>query len=224
MVQHIAEYKSTGLGCQSCSWSAEQRKRIFPCPRSRLRIWSRETGSVVPSRVSLPISILRLNLVLTYGIPPDFRGGGVHIMPKRVFFHDLSPIYIYVLFNLTSSRWTSSLPSGLWTLRIFPCLPGSRLTIFYRDASSAILQLFNQWLNFTYSRSYAFRYTKSYFGKNRTYDFQTTSGCAGYLLDHSGDEQYEDKKIVNGNSHLATSRIRFAPVHQTQTNSDEKGI
>ena len=27
----------------------------FPCPRSRLRIWSRETGSTVPSRVSLVI-------------------------------------------------------------------------------------------------------------------------------------------------------------------------
>ena len=39
-----------------------------------LRIWSRETGSAVPSRVSLLISILRLNLVLTYGIPPEFRG------------------------------------------------------------------------------------------------------------------------------------------------------
>ena len=39
---------------------------MFPCPRSRLRIWSRETGSVVPSRVSLLISILRLN-------PTDFR-------------------------------------------------------------------------------------------------------------------------------------------------------
>ena len=50
-------------GCQPCSWSAEQRKLIFPCPRSRLRIWPRETGSAVPSRVSLLISILRLNLV-----------------------------------------------------------------------------------------------------------------------------------------------------------------
>ena len=46
--------------------------------RSRLRIWSRETVSAVPSRASLLISILRLNLVLTYGIPPEFRGG-VHI-------------------------------------------------------------------------------------------------------------------------------------------------
>ena len=35
-------------------------------------------GSAVPSRVSLPMSILRLNLVLTYGIPPEFRGD-VHL-------------------------------------------------------------------------------------------------------------------------------------------------
>ena len=45
---------------------------------SRLRIWSRETGSAVPYRVSLLISILRLNLALTYGIPSEFRGG-VHL-------------------------------------------------------------------------------------------------------------------------------------------------
>ena len=32
-------------------------------------------GLAVPSRVSLLISILRLNVVLTYGIPPEFRGG-----------------------------------------------------------------------------------------------------------------------------------------------------
>ena len=50
---------------------------VFPCPRSRVRIWSRETGLADPSRVSLLISILRL-LVLTYGIPPEFRGG-VHL-------------------------------------------------------------------------------------------------------------------------------------------------
>ena len=39
------------------------------CPRSRLRIWSREKGSAVPSRASLLIFVLRLNLVLTYEIP-----------------------------------------------------------------------------------------------------------------------------------------------------------
>ena len=32
-----------------------QLKLIFPCPRACLRIWSRETGSAVPSRVSLLI-------------------------------------------------------------------------------------------------------------------------------------------------------------------------
>ena len=31
---------------------------------------------------------------------------------------------------------------------------------FHRDASSALLQLVNQWLNFAYSRSYAFRYER----------------------------------------------------------------
>ena len=64
---------------QSSSWSAEQGKLIFSCPHSRLKIWSRETGSALPSLVSLRISILRLNLVLTYGIPPEFRGGSVHL-------------------------------------------------------------------------------------------------------------------------------------------------
>ena len=46
--------------------------------RLRLRIWSCETGSAVPSRVSLFIlyTQLRLNLVLiTHGIPPAFRDG-----------------------------------------------------------------------------------------------------------------------------------------------------
>ena len=35
---------------------------------------------------------------------------------------------------------------------------------------------------------------KSYFGKNRTHDFRT-SRCAGYLLDHSGDDR--NVKVVN---------------------------
>ena len=43
--------------------------------RSRLKIWSCETDLTVPSRVRLLISILRINLVLTSGIPPGFRGG-----------------------------------------------------------------------------------------------------------------------------------------------------
>ena len=62
---------------------AEQGKLILPCPRLRLRIWPRETGSAVSSGVSLLISILRLNLVLTYGIPPEFCGG-VHLLSVHI--------------------------------------------------------------------------------------------------------------------------------------------
>ena len=68
--------------------------------------------------------------------------------------------FSFFFFNLTYSRWTSSLPSCLWSQRIFASLPGSRLTIYHRDASSALLQLVNQWLNFTYSRSHAFRHER----------------------------------------------------------------
>ena len=50
-----------------------REKFIFPCPRACLRVWSREMSSTGPSRVSLLISILKLNLVLTYGIPPELR-------------------------------------------------------------------------------------------------------------------------------------------------------
>ena len=58
-------------------------------------------------------------------------------------------------------------------------LPGSRLTIFYRDASSALLQLVNQWLNFTYSRSHAFRYERKNTNPTLVRIELTTSALAG---------------------------------------------
>ena len=39
-----------------------------------------------------------------------------------------------------------------------PISPRFSPTNFYRDASSALLQLLNQWLNFIYPRSHVFRY------------------------------------------------------------------
>ena len=48
-------YSISRVDCQPWSWSAEQGKLIFPSLRSRLRIWSRETGTAVPSRGSLLI-------------------------------------------------------------------------------------------------------------------------------------------------------------------------
>ena len=70
-------------------------KIIFPCPRSRLRIWSHETVSAVPSRVSLLISILRLNLVLAYGIPPEFQSSlRRHVIIQTTIRHRVSPEFI----------------------------------------------------------------------------------------------------------------------------------
>ena len=67
---------------KSCSWSAEQEKRYFPCPSSRLKVWSRGTGSAVPPRASPLILRTRTEsdwlMVLTHGIDPAFRDG-VHI-------------------------------------------------------------------------------------------------------------------------------------------------
>ena len=50
---------------------------IFPCLRSRLRIWFCDTGSAVPSRVSLIILHTQAGSA-AYEIPPAFRGG-VHL-------------------------------------------------------------------------------------------------------------------------------------------------
>ena len=66
-------------GCQSCTWwSAETGKMgISLSAFAPARNWSREPGSAVPSpRVSLLISILRLNLVLTYGLDAQRRQAG----------------------------------------------------------------------------------------------------------------------------------------------------
>ena len=68
---------------------------FLPCPRLRLRIWSRETGLAVPSRVSLLISILRLNLVPTYRIPPEFRGGA-HSLSVHIMYYECSSTYMYI--------------------------------------------------------------------------------------------------------------------------------
>ena len=75
---------------------------------------------------------------------------------------------------------TATLLSCLWTRRILPSLTGSRLMIVYRDASSALLQLVNQfqWLNFPYPCPHAFHYrrnsTTSGFHKNRIHNFRTS--------------------------------------------------
>ena len=94
----------------------------------------------------------------------DYIRGGYRYFTTCVYS---IPVYFFVCVSLMADGSqharlpippTATLPSCLWSQRIFPSLPVSRPTNFYRDASSALLQLVNQWLNFTYSRSHAFRY------------------------------------------------------------------
>ena len=64
----------------------QREKMNFPCPRSRLRIWSRETGLTVPSRVS-PLSLLAQAESGAYSraplFPPAFRHGVVSAPEER---------------------------------------------------------------------------------------------------------------------------------------------
>ena len=84
--------------------------------------------------------------------------------------------------RLPSPPTAAALPSWMWSRMIFQSLPSSRLMGFHHDTSSALLQLVNQWLNFTNSRSHTFHYGSQNknpgFHKNRTHDFCTTSRCA----------------------------------------------
>ena len=91
-------------------------------------------------------------------------------------------------FFFSSLRWTLSLPSCLWSQRIFPSLPGSRLTFFLSRCKFSTLTTRQPMVEFyllTFPRfPLRKRQHKSYLGKNRTHDFRT-SRCADYLLDHS---------------------------------------
>ena len=49
---------------------------------------------------------------------------------------------------------------------------------------------------------------KSYFGKNRTHDFRT-SRCAGYLLDHSGDEAVRNNYVISNPINSGLTRWRL---------------
>ena len=110
--------------------------------------------------------------------------------------------------------WSLSFPSCLYCghyhyhyhqVSSHPSLPGSRLKNFYRVASSALLQLVNKWLDFTYSRSHAFCHGRQKKSKNPalTRIELTTSalllaGVRGYPLDidHSGNEYNTHTNLI----------------------------
>ena len=91
--------------------------------------------------------------------------------------------FFFFFFHLTYSRWTSSLPSCLWSQRIFPSLPGSRLTIFLSRCKFSTLTTRQPMVEFYLLTFPHFllrkKEHKSYFGKNRTHNFRT-SRCAAY--------------------------------------------
>ena len=76
-------------------------------------IMYRETGTAVPSRVSLPISILRPNLVLPYGIPPDFRGGGVGLLYRFDARDDIARYLLYSCY--TPQHVPEELDDAAWS-------------------------------------------------------------------------------------------------------------
>ena len=120
----------------------------------------------------------------------------------------LDLLFFFFFFHLTYSRWTSSLPSCLWSQRIFPSLPGSRLTFFLSRCKFSTLTTRQPMVEFyllTFPRfPIRKKEHKSYLGKNGTHDFRT-SRCAGYLLDHSGDERLTEKqKTKNNNNSIRT--------------------
>ena len=119
----------------------------------------------------------------------------ISVRAYSFFFLYLWPyafFFFFFFFHLTYSRCTSSLPSCLWSQRIFPSLPGSRLTIFLSRCKFSTLTTRQPMVEFyllTFPRfPLRKKEHKSYFGKSRTHDFRT-SRCAAYLLDHSGDER-----------------------------------
>ena len=90
------------------------------CPGSHLRIWYYEKSSAIPSRVSLLMSIVRLNLVLPYGIPPEFSDGVLlflrptgqsrvyKVASAQVQYSNVAPV-TGESFSDTVPRWTNFL-------------------------------------------------------------------------------------------------------------------
>ena len=80
---------------------------------------------------------------------------------QQVQYSQGHTFFIFFFINLTTySRWTSSLPSCLWSLRIFPSLSPVHALRFF--IAMQVQQLVNQWLNFILHTHvlHAFRYTE----------------------------------------------------------------
>ena len=95
-------------------------------------------------------------------------------------------VFSFFFFHLTYSRWTSHYHPACGHKGSSHLSPVHALQFFYRDASSALLQLVNQWLNFTYSRSHAFRHERKNTNPTLVRIELTTSVLADVQLTYSG--------------------------------------
>ena len=138
----------------------EPRPR-YPPPRSRSpreRFAGDRTNA--PVGTSVPASSMETHVALFVRVA---RGSCMYV---REHCQHLSAImifmffFVFFFFHLTYSRWTSHYHPACGHKGSSHLSPVHALQFFYRDASSALLQLVNQWLNFTYSRSHAFRYER----------------------------------------------------------------
>ena len=108
------------------------------------------------------------------------------IVERQAIFY----FYFSLFFHVTLSRGISTLPSCLWTLRMFVSLSGAHFTVFDREASqhfsyTSIL------LTCVLKLSVAEERTLILLDKNRTHDFWTTKKQVCRLpTRHSGDEGY----------------------------------
>ena len=65
----------------AASGHLNRRTCLFPCPRWLMRIWSRETGSAIPSSVGLHSLHTQASSGAYHSILPAFRGGVHLFMP-----------------------------------------------------------------------------------------------------------------------------------------------
>ena len=95
--------------------AAEQGKRILPWPRSRLKFWSRETSSAIPSRASLLISILRWCLLT--GFLPSSAAASIYLFKSPYAIGSVPNVrghaIAYRCHSLPRVRWyRASKPQG----------------------------------------------------------------------------------------------------------------
>ena len=73
----------------------------------------------------------RITLIDVAYVPDlGFNLYSLHAVRRTHLIVSDASLFSFFFFHLTYSRWTSPLPSCLWSQRISPSLPGSRLTFF----------------------------------------------------------------------------------------------